>query len=84
MTPRVPPSKVHGLTTAASEAAGAAASVGRGVDAMGAVVMRWREYWARCTHNGRIVHHPRAPAHRIGVHMGTSGNHNDHPRPTRI
>ena len=34
--------------------------------------------------NGRIVHHPRALAHRIGVHMGTPGNHSDHSRPTRI
>ena len=34
--------------------------------------------------NGRVVHHPRAPAHRIGVHMGMSGIHSDHPRRTRI
>ena len=37
----------------------------------------------KCEVNGHFVHHPRAPAHRIGVHMGTSGNHSDHPRPTR-
>ena len=34
--------------------------------------------------NGRVVRHPRALAHQIGAHMGTSGNHSDHPRPTRI